>query len=74
MNFDKEIKNPNQKDDTYSRTMGQKLHVPYFKSNDNYGHFTDEEKKKYEKTGIKERVFDDFFKTFVNNEQSEKKA
>ena len=73
MNFDKEIINPNKKDETFSRTMGQKLYVPFSKSSDSYGHFTEEEKK-YQKTGIKERVFEEFFKTFVNNEQTEKKA
>jgi hypothetical protein len=71
MNFDTQVDNAYKKDDTFSRTMGQKLETPFCTFNETYGKFSEAENK-YKKTGIKEKIFEDFFKAYVNNEQAEK--
>ena len=71
MNFDRESNIKAQKDETFSRVMGERLDTNFKTNNETYGKFSDVENK-YKKTGVKEKIFEDFFKAYVNNEQSEK--
>jgi hypothetical protein len=71
MNFDRESNLIAQKDETFSRVMGQRLETNFKTNNETYGKFSEVETK-YKKTGVKEKIFEDFFKAYVNNEQSEK--
>lgn len=71
MNFERESNIKAQKDETFSRVMGERLDTNFKTNNETYGKFSDVENK-YKKTGVKEKIFEDFFKAYVNNEQSEK--
>ena len=71
MDFDRDSKIVAERDETFSRTMGQRLDTAFKTNNDTYGRFSDIENK-YKKTGVKEKIFEDFFKAYVNNEKSEK--
>jgi len=65
-----EIQNDNLKhDDTKLRTMGVERIVPYSTTNQFYGDFTSEEHK-FNKVGIKEKIFKDFFTSYLTNEKS----
>jgi len=52
--------------------LGTELETPFNKESEIYGKFEQPEKK-YIKTGIKDQLFEDFFKTFMNRENEEKK-
>jgi hypothetical protein len=71
MDFDRDIINPHPRDNTFARTMGAKIVSPLTTTNETYGHFSEAENK-YKKTGFKERIFEDFFKSYVKQEESQK--
>ena len=71
MDFDVDIINNNPRDNTFSRIMGEKVFAQGILTNSTYGNFSQPENK-YKKIGIKEKMFDDLFKTYVRNEKSEK--
>lgn len=51
--------------------MGTKAEIPYKITNEDYGDFSCPENK-YKKISLNEKIFDDFFKTFIRNDGSEK--
>jgi len=53
------------------RIIGTKQETQYLKANDNYGDFSCPENK-YKKITINEKIFHDFFKTFIRNDGSER--
>lgn len=57
------------------RILGTELETPFQKESQTYGKFEQqqEKEKKYLKTGIKDQIFEDFFKTFMQREEQEKK-
>lgn len=71
MNFDHEIKNTNQIDNTKQRILGEEIKVPNETTYQTYGQFPTAQDK-YKKTGIKEKIFEDFFKCYVNDSQNDK--
>ena len=61
MDFEKEINYNVVKDDTKTRILGTKLEAEMKNTNSIYGTFnTDYEK--YQRIGVKDRIFQDFFK------------
>ncbi len=58
-------------DNTKVRTMGVNNIAAYFTTNKAYGDFSSDEHK-FDKIGIKEKIFKDFFTSYLTNEKSEK--
>jgi len=50
--------------------LGTELETPFNKESQRYGKF-DQPEKKYLKTGIKDQMFEEFFKTFMQREEQE---
>lgn len=71
MDFDNPISNPFPKNNTILRIIGTKQETAYLKANDSYGDFSCPENK-YKKITINEKIFHDFFKTFIRNDGSER--
>ena len=61
----------NKKDQTKVRTMGVDNVQPYSTTNKFYGDFSSSEHK-FDKIGIKEKIFKDFFTSYLTNEKAEK--
>ena len=51
--------------------MGERLETTWKTNNESFGKFVEVDKK-YTRAGVKEKIFEDFFKAYVNNEQTEK--
>jgi len=71
LDFDNPISNPYPKNNTVLRIIGTKQETQYLKANDSYGDFSCPENK-YKKITINEKIFLDFFKTFIRNDGSER--
>lgn len=63
--------NEAQSDNTKLRTMGVEKIEPYDSTNMNYGNFTSEEHK-FNKIGVKEKIFKEFFTSYLTNEKNDK--
>ncbi len=60
------------RNNTKVRILGTELETAFQKESQKYGNFQHSEKK-YLKTGVNEKIFDDFFTTFMQREEQEKK-
>lgn len=60
------------RNNTKVRILGTELETPFQKESERYGKFEHPEKK-YLKTGIKDQMFEEYFKTFLQKEEQEKK-
>lgn len=59
------------RDNTKIRTMGTETKAPYSTTNLAYGDFSSSEHQ-FNKIGIKEKIFKDFFTSYLTNEKNEK--
>lgn len=59
------------KDKTKVRLFGNDVKHPYDTTNHNYGDFSSEEHK-FNKLGVKDKIFKDFFTSYMTNEKHEK--
>lgn len=64
-------RNPQGRDNTKIRTMGTETISPYATTNLAYGDFSSSEHQ-FNKIGIKEKIFKDFFTSYLTNEKNEK--
>lgn len=71
MDFDKEAKSDTNRDNTKVRTLGVELQVEPKNTNSTYGTF-DLGHKKYQRMGVKDKIFQDFFNTNVILNQKER--
>lgn len=71
MDFDKEIKYECKRDDTKTRILGTHLEADPKSSNSTYGTFNNDHKK-YQRMGVKDKIFQDFFNNNVLQSQKEK--
>ena len=69
MNFDYEIKfDPNSRNDTFQRTIGDRPYKSYSTTYQTYGDFSNPENK-YKIPSIQEKIYDDFFKCYVGKQE-----
>lgn len=70
MDFDTVISvNPSTKDNTFDRIEGTRPMKEFKTTNSKYGDFSQPENK-YKKIGIKEKIYNDFFKCYVGKENT----
>lgn len=73
-NFEESLNYPQvEKNNTKVRILGTALETPFRLESQTYGNFKNPEKK-YIKTGVKDTLFENFIKTFVEKENEDKKA
>ena len=63
LDFDTDFGQKKPQDDTKTRILGTKLEAEMIPTNREYGNFP---KKKYEHLAIKDKIFLDFFKSYLN--------
>ena len=69
MNFDYEIKfDPNSRNDTFKRTIGDRPYHSYSTTYQTYGDFSNPENK-YTIPTIQEKIYNDFFKCYVGKQE-----
>ena len=69
MNFDYEIKfDPNSRNDTFKRTIGDRPYNSYSTTYQTYGDFSNPENK-YTIPTIQEKIYNDFFKCYVGKQE-----
>lgn len=70
----KEVINPdeiNNRDKTKVRIHGRDQYLPYNTTNQTYGDFSSYEHD-FNKVGVKDKIFQDFFKSYLTNESNDK--
>ena len=73
--FDGELEilnNNNPKDNTKLRAFGVDMILPYDTTSMNYGDFSSKEHK-FDKIGVREKIFKEFFTSYLTNEKASKK-
>ena len=63
---------PDQRDNTKVRTLGVETKHPFSNTNSTYGDFSDDSSK-FNMIGIKEKIFKDFFTSYLTNEKDKAK-
>ena len=68
LDFDTDFLKKKVHDDTKTRILGTKLHDEMIPTNKDYGNFPN---KKFENLAIKDKIFLDFFKSYLNQGNKE---